>query len=215
MAEAATSTGISGRRILLVMVAIVAVAAIPAVIVPMIFVRAAPPELTDLGTLPPFQLVDDHGRPFTEDALRGHATIVSFVFTRCDTICPTTTMKMTTLQEQTALDDGIKLLSISVDPAYDTPARLAAYAKHYRADDARWRFVTGAPERVHDLVERGFLTNMVPDGVQQNGAPNIAHRGYLMLVDGALAIRGKYETDSLHDLEAIVRAARYLTRTTR
>ena len=61
----------------------------------------APPHLDDHGVLPPFRLDDDTGHEVTNDSLRGHVTIVNFIFTRCDTVCPITSAKMRTVQERT------------------------------------------------------------------------------------------------------------------
>ncbi len=212
MPDAATTH--SGRRTLLVMLAIVAAAAVPAVALPMMLMREKPPHLDDLGTIPAFSLVDERGQPFTEQALRGHATIVSFIFTRCDVSCPITTMKMANLQEKVLLDDGVKLLSITVDPAHDTPERLAEYAAKYHANDTKWRFVTGAPDKVMGLIHDGFMLYTQPTGkTQKNGAPDIAHRAEFFLVDGDLHLRGTFEHDDITRLDALVRAARYLART--
>jgi protein SCO1/2 len=211
----AASSALSGRRTLVIMVAIVLAAAIPAVVIPMVLLRKTP-ELPDLGTIPAFSVVDERGQPFTEAALRGHATIASFLFTRCDTVCPVNTQKMARVQEQVLLDDGVKLLSISVDPAYDTPARLAAYADKFHADPTKWRFVTGDPATVHALIEGGFLSAADPDGkTQKNGAPSIAHAGYFVLVDPELHIRGTYGSSEAGRLDELVRDARYLARTGR
>ena len=113
--------------------------------------------LPDLGSVPAFALTDELGRPFTDSAMRDNVTIVSFIFTRCDTICPVTAMKMERIQEKT-FDVGVavKLVSFSVDPTYDTPPKLAEFAKRYRANPERWRFVTG-PLRQGARADRGTV----------------------------------------------------------
>jgi protein SCO1/2 len=170
------------------------------------------PALKDLGVIPPFALTDETGQPFTESALRGHPTIVSFIFTRCDTICPVTSMKMGRIQDKT-FGDPVKLLSISVDPTYDTPARLAEYAKRYQADPTRWHFITGPADKIHALVEGPFMTSMMREADRPGGVPNIAHGGYFMLVDGDLRLRGMYSSSDVHELDQLIRDARYLART--
>jgi len=208
------ASSLSGRRTLLVMVVIVAIAAVPAVVVPMVLLREKPPHLDDYGVIPAFSLVDERGQAFTEQALHGKATIVSFLFTRCDLECPVTSMKMANIQDKVLLDDGVKLLSITVDPAYDTPERLAAYAAKFHADPTKWRFVTGAPDAVMALIRRGFMLYTAPDGtLQKNGAPSIAHRGDFFLLDGDLHLRGTFEHNDITRIDALIRAARYLART--
>ncbi|MEO6775912.1 MAG: SCO family protein [Kofleriaceae bacterium] len=211
-----TPKRLSGKPILLIMLAIIVLGAIPAVVVPILWTRGKPPKLSDLSTIPPFSLIDERGQPFTEEALRHHPTIVSFIFTRCDTVCPVTSMKMEKIQEKT-FDAGqkIKLLSISVDPTYDTPARLTAFAAKYHADPTRWRFLTGQADAVKALVEGPFLTSMETEAPRPDGIPNIAHGGYFMLVDGNLHIRGMYESNDIHRLDEMMHAARYLARTSK
>jgi len=223
VASAAASNGIPGRRLLIGLLAILAAAVIPAVFLPILACKAADPKLDDFGEVPAFSLTDERGQPFTQEALHGTVTVVSFIFTRCDSICPMTTMKMQGIQEKTFdVADKVKLLSISIDPKYDTPARLAAYATQYHADAARWRFVTGAYDAIHGLVESSFKQNMQLDGTTPGGAPNIAHSGYFALVDTHGHMRasqiddqpaGGYNSREDQRLDQLIRDARYLART--
>lgn len=209
-------TPIPGRRLLIALLVLFAAAVVPAVIVPTLMCRPPDPRLEENDPVGSFALTDERGEPFTDAALRGHATIVSLMFTRCDMICPVTSMKMARLQDRT-FDAGarIKLVSFSVDPAYDTPARLAEYAQRYHADPTRWRFVTGPVEDIRRLVEGPFMNSMVNTGVTASGAPAISHNGYFLLIDGNAHIRGVYDSNDIHKLDEMERAARYLARTGR
>jgi protein SCO1 len=194
------------------MLVVLGLAVIPGVFIPTLVCRRDAPYIRDWGVLPAFTLVDERGQPFTEDALKGHPTIVSFLFTRCDTICPVTTAKMRTLQDKTFdIGDRIKLLSFSVDPVYDTPAVLEAYAKKFSADPERWRFVTGPRDKVKALVEGPLMTSMIDEGGRGN-IPNIAHGGYFLLIDGELHLRGSYDSNDITALDQLERDARYLSR---
>jgi protein SCO1/2 len=177
--------------------------------------RERDPDLPYLGSVPAFDLVDDEGRTFTAEALRGHPTVVNFIFTRCDTICPTIAMKTQRLQDRTQDRKGfpIKYLSISVDPKYDTPARLAEFGGRFKQDPTRWRFLTGAPDRIEKLVTGPLMNTMDPAGTMPSGAPNIVHSGYFLLVDGELNIRGVYDSNDIHKLDELERHARFLART--
>jgi protein SCO1/2 len=188
--------------------------AVASMVLPAFVCRPADPKLDDLGVIPPFALTDDRGAPYTEAALEGHVSIVDFIFTRCDAICPLSTMKMEKIQEKTFdVGDKVMLVSFSVDPEYDTPARLADYAKKYRADGDRWRFVTGPLATVHALIEGPFMINMQRDGKTKSGAPNIAHQGFFLLVDRHRHIRGTYASEDIQRLDEMIRDARYLVRT--
>lgn len=208
---------LGGRRLLLALLGIFLIAVIPAIVGPTLLCRPADPALPVYGTLPPFAFVDDTGAPFTEEALRGHPTIVDFVFTRCDMICPVLSLKMQRLQDKTGDRRGvdIKLLSISVDPTYDTPARLDAYARRFRADPRRWRFLTGPEDAVRALSEGPFMSAMQHVGLSPSGAPDISHSGKFFLVDGDLQIRGMYDSNNVQELDELIRHARFLNRTQR
>lgn len=222
MRDAATPTSmadrlprrIGGKKLLLSLLVVFLIAVIPSVIVPTLMCRGGAPELPDLGTVPAFSLTDEQGHPFTEEALRGHPTIVDFVFTRCDTICPIVSMKMQRVQDK-LLDrraEPIKLLSISVDPAYDTPEKLLAYAQRYAAIPDKWRFITGTVAAVHALVEGPFMNSMTVESVRPSGVPAISHSAYFILVDGDLKIRGIYDSNDVQKLDELLRHARFLAR---
>jgi len=207
---------VPGPRLLVGLLIVLVAAVVPAVVMPTLVCHRADPALDDLGEVGAFALTDERGQPFSDAALHDHVTIVSFLFTRCDTICPVTTMKMQRLQDKT-FDAGaqIKLASFSVDPAYDTPARLAEYAQRYHADPARWRFVTGPVEPMRRLVEGPFMNSMTQEGVTPSGAPAISHSGYFLLVDRHAHIRGAYDSNDIQRLDEMIRDARYLVRTGR
>jgi len=206
-----------GDHLLYGMLALLVATVVPFIVIPALRNREVSPELPDLGEVPAFALTDDAGASFTQEALRNHPTVVDFVFTRCDSICPVVTMKMQRVQEKTGDPKGaaIKMLSISVDPEYDTPARLTEYAKRYGADPMRWRFLTGPADQVRALVEGPFMNSMVREGASPAGAPRISHNGYFLLVDGDLHIRGVYDSNDVQRLDELIHDARYLARTHR
>jgi len=172
--------------------------------------RARPAAPDDYGTVPGFAMHDQTGGALTQEWLAGHVTIVDFVFTRCDTICPLLTLKMARLDEQTKDLPEVRLLSFSVDPKYDTPEVLAAYAAEYKADPARWRFVTGEYDAVRTLVEGALMTAMDDAGKTASGAPDIRHGGHFLLVGPDLKIRGVYDSNDDARLAALARDARAL-----
>ncbi|MBA3456492.1 MAG: SCO family protein [Deltaproteobacteria bacterium] len=209
--------GISGKKLLFGLLGIFLAAVIPAVVLPTLVCTNDGPTLDDLGTVPPFALTDERGLVFTEEGLRGHPTIVNFVFTRCDTICPAISMKMEKLQERLSdrRAEDIKLVSISVDPAHDRPEKLAVYAAQFHARTDKWRFLTGEPDKVRSLVEGPFMTSMRNEGLTPSGAPAISHNGYFVLVDANLVIRGVYDSSDIQKLDQLMHHARFLARTSR
>lgn len=134
------------------------------------------PALPVFGQVPAFQMVDQDGLPVTDADLTGRIHLVGFIYTSCTDICPAITAQMAGMQAELAragLSDRVHLLSITVDPEYDTPERLAAYARVYGADTGTWRFLTGRPNHVRSVVEKGFLVGM--DQVQTEERIHAGH----------------------------------------
>ena len=86
----------------------------------------------------------------------------------------------------------VNLLSVSVDPQYDTPAILSSYAESFGADDKGWSFITGQPGEIEHLVVDGFKTAIGERKETAPGAFDIAHSSKLAVVDRFGAIRGYY-----------------------
>lgn len=108
--------------------------------------------LADLGSAPEVRLIDQHGRPFRLADHQGRALLVSFIFTTCDGTCPATTRELVRVQaalRQAGLwDRRVAFVSITLDPAADTPETLARYASAFECDTAAWHFLTGEPAAV-------------------------------------------------------------------
>src|SRR5262249_9448558 len=83
--------------------------------------------LPDVGQLPPFQLTNSRGQSFAQTGLAGNVWIMDFIFTRCTTVCPRMSDIMRNLQNRFEQISQLRLLSVSIDPDYDTIPRLAEY----------------------------------------------------------------------------------------
>jgi protein SCO1/2 len=129
---------------------------------------------------PDFRLVDQSGEPLALADLRGKLVLLDFVFTRCPGPCPILTGLHAELQRSLApeLLGRVHFVSISLDPAHDTPAALEAYARARGADLANWSFLTGPVAEVEDVVRRyGVGTLRSADGT-------IEHLVVTFLIDG-------------------------------
>lgn len=96
-------------------------------------------------TIPAVDLIDSTGQPvdISRVTAKAERTVISFIFTSCAGICPMITANMTrAVPELDALGDDYQILLISVDPEFDTPARLREYAQRFKAGDSI-RFLTG------------------------------------------------------------------------
>lgn len=158
--------------------------------------RPAPPALPVLGTLPAFALTDQENRPYGSAELRGSVWVAGFIFTRCPTICPAITTTMGRMQHRArGLGQQFRLVSFSVDPQYDTPERLAAYAGQHRASPRTWKFLTGSFDQVKQTVVDGLKIAMAdqPPGGEQDFA-SVMHGTHFVLVDRDGRIRGYYDS---------------------
>lgn len=99
----------------------------------------------------PFQLVDHEGRTVTDENFRGKLMLVFFGFTNCPDICPTELQTMTAALEKLGADaEKVVPILISVDPARDTPEKMAAFVKDF---DPRIVGLTGTPEQVEKAAK--------------------------------------------------------------
>ncbi len=154
-----------------------------------------PPPLPVLGQLAPFELRSEQDRPFGTKNLDGKVWVANFIFTRCPTICPVFSAKMAEVQKLVGpLEPTVHLVSFSVDPAYDQPDKLLAYAERFHANPRVWTFLTGDPEAIKETVISGFKIAVGRDGPADDLA-SIFHGTHFVLVDGRGRLRGYYDSN--------------------
>lgn len=96
-------------------------------------------------TVPQVTLVRDDGKTVSlpDELNDGRPVILNFIYTTCTAVCPLVSHTLSRLQQELGSErDRVHLVSISIDPEEDTPARLAAYAKEYEAGP-EWQHYTG------------------------------------------------------------------------
>jgi protein SCO1/2 len=101
--------------------------------------------LTGNYSVPHLNMVrDDGAKVFLDKELNdGRPVVLNFIFTTCTTICPLSSQVFSLLQRRLGADSRkVHLVSISIDPEQDTPARLRDYAGHFKAG-AGWQHYTG------------------------------------------------------------------------
>lgn len=107
--------------------------------------------------IPDVRLIDTSGESVSlrEFLSSGQPVALNFIFTTCTTICPVMTVTFAQMQRQLGdAADQLRLVSISIDPEYDRPAILDAYAKQFHAGD-NWVFLTGDSNDI-EAVLRSF-----------------------------------------------------------
>lgn len=144
----------------------------------------------------PFALTDQDGNPYGSEQLNEHVFVANFFFSTCPTVCPQMLAHTRELQIELKKRLGpraefVKLISISVDPEKDTPAKLRETAENWDADLNMWRFLTGTREQVWKVVDKSFRTGVTAN--PKNKAEPIIHSPNYVLVDSLGRIRGYYD----------------------
>jgi protein SCO1/2 len=153
-----------------------------------------PSRLAVIQQAPDFALTTQAGDTLKFSDLKGKVLLVSFVFTTCNGSCPATTHRMGKVQEELkarglATGGKVRLLSVTLDPARDTPDVLQNYMRLYDADPADWTFLTGTPERVGKVIKDwGMWAKPAANG-------QLDHPSRVFLVDPRGQVREIYNLD--------------------
>jgi|GEM_PF-1070803 len=171
--------------------------------------RPIPEPLGDLR-VPEFSLVDQDGSPVDQSIFDGRITVLSFVFTHCVLVCPMLTGRMYEQYEHLA-GTNVQFVSISVDPANDTPQRLREYAAAFGVDHARWRFLTGDAETIRRIASESLKFDISDDPEESNRIAlpsgqtmaNIRHPDRMILVGPDRRLIGLYSPNFEDDRAAL------------
>ncbi len=135
-----------------------------------------------------FSLTSSDGSTFQLSDLRGKYILLSFGYTHCPDVCPTTLAQLRVAREQ--LGDAasqIEVVFVSVDPDRDTPRQLQGYA-HAFADD--FRGVTGTREEIDNACAT-FGAKYKIDKTQTQSAAGyeVSHSTYVYVIDPDFQLR--------------------------
>jgi protein SCO1/2 len=154
----------------------------------------------------PFTLVDTHGAVVTERDLLGKPSAMFFGYTGCPDICPTTLLDLTEWMKAMGADaDKLNVVFVTIDPARDTPAKLADYLSSF---DPRIRGLSGTDAQIAAIAKAYHVYyERVPDG---HGGYSMDHTASVFLMDaeGGFAGTLSFEEDpktSLAKLERLVK----------
>lgn len=140
-------------------------------------------------SIPDFQFTDQLERTVNSSEIKDKIWVVNFFFTSCPTICPKMTRNLQSFHDFVRDDVDIRILSFTVDPKRDTPARLKSYADSFRVNHDSWLFLTGEKEDLYRLGNKGFLLSAAVIGADEE---DFIHSENIVLVDQNQQIRGFY-----------------------
>ncbi|SFT65406.1 protein SCO1/2 [Algoriphagus locisalis] len=151
--------------------------------------------------IPEFSFTNQEGKTVGRSDMEGMITIVDFFFTSCPSICPKMSAEMERVNDMFRDEDKVRIMSISIDPTYDTPEILKEYASEHNAVAGKWDFLTGGVQETYDLAKCGFIIPTV-DGM---GVPDdFVHSDKFMLIDEQGRIRGYYSGTSREDVDLLM-----------
>ncbi|MBV9495934.1 MAG: SCO family protein [Acidobacteria bacterium] len=137
-------------------------------------------DLPHLFPVPAETLTRETGKPMSLAENKGYVTVYDFIFTNCAGTCPVMSATMRNLTKKIDKDAKVRFVSISVDPARDTPQQLRDYAMHVRNDD-RWIFLTGQPGQITRLSVEGF--KLAIGGTPQTALEPLLHSNKFAIAD--------------------------------
>jgi protein SCO1 len=154
-------------------------------------------------------LIDQTGKTFQLNSIKGKVVAVTFVYTKCPDVCPLFTAKFASIQrvlEQREKSPTQKnhqkelnylLLTITTDPEYDTPAQLKSYAAHFKPNFSSWLFLTGAKKELSN-VWQDFGVN-----VRKSADGHVQHTALTTVIDRRGMRRVDYYGDKWQEKELV------------
>ena len=154
-------------------------------------------------TVPDFTLTDQAHKRIALSQLRGKVVVMNFIYTSCalPQFCYRMTNHFGVIQNRFAGRDLV-LLSVTFDPGRDTPERLADYARQWKADAARWHFLTGSSGEIERVAAMFGLDYFPDEGL-------INHSVHTVVIDRAGRLRTNVEGNrfTAQQLGDLVKAA--------
>ena len=132
-------------------------------------------------------LIDQTGHRFALSDLRGSVAVVTFVAASCTDACPLVNAQFADAARRLVREaPKVRLITITLDPAHDTPAVMRALAHRFQADPRVWLVASGAPSDVREVMQRfGVVTQRGPHGDAD------AHTTFVYVLDQTGAIHAQ------------------------
>lgn len=167
------------------------------VIIAILWWYSTPDPLPVLGSIPQFEMTDSSNEPFGTEDLSGNIWVADFIFTTCAGPCPVMSTGMADIHNMFLDEQDIRTVTYTVNPDYDTPDVLAAYAERFKADTDQWHFLTAPYEEIQSIIQNGFKMGDIEDIV--------FHSTKFALIDREMNIRGYYTGTESSEVEKLIK----------
>lgn len=141
--------------------------------------------------VPDFELTDQNSKTITNKDMLGKVYLVEFFYSRCPTICPVMNSNMKYIDEQIS-DSDFGIISISIDPANDTPQVLKNHARMIGATSPDWHFLSGDRDYIGNLADRFDIYV----GDKEDDSESLNHSGMIALVDKEGNLRCRFDENN-------------------
>ena len=137
-------------------------------------------DLFTVGSVPQFILTNQDNQRISNKDYQGKVFLVEFFFSTCPTICPIMNQNMRVIDDLFFNNPQFGIVSITINPEFDTPEVLKKHAEDLGVRSKNWNFLTGDQEYIHDLSNKGFN---IYTGQNSKVAGGFEHSGLFALVD--------------------------------
>lgn len=142
------------------------------------------------GQIPSFSFTNQYNNTVTNQHLNEKVYVVEFFFTTCPSICPIMNENMKKVEQALRRKLDFAIVSITINPEYDTPEVLQAYAEKYQVTHPNWHFLTGDRDAIYKLANEGFKLYAASDEASPGG---FEHSGLFALIDKKGNIVSRYD----------------------
>ena len=153
-------------------------------------------QLPVLGPVADITLTNQDGQLATLADFTNQVWVADIVFTRCAGPCPRMTGQMRSLQNLLPEESRAKLVTLTTDPEFDSPAVLKKYGERFGADSNRWTFLTGTKGELAALAAGSLKLGSMPVKAADrlNDVDLFIHTTMFVVVDKHARLRGDFET---------------------
>jgi protein SCO1/2 len=137
-------------------------------------------KLLTIGPAPKFELTNQDNVKISNESYKGKVYVLEFFFTTCPSICPKMNLSMLEIEKTFFGNPNFGIVSITIDPAHDTPQILKDHAKLLGVKSSNWNFLTGDKATIMNLSNKGFNL-YAGENAKVNGG--FEHSGLFALID--------------------------------
>ena len=150
-------------------------------------------------TIPAFSYINQYGDSVTNKKLDGDIYVADFFFTTCPSICPIMQRNMLNVYNAFKDVDGVKIISYTIDPKYDSVPVLKKYADKLGISGNTWWLLQGHKDETYQLA-KSYLVSVQ----EKNPAGEYIHDGYFILIDKQKRIRGTYDGTNADQVKLLI-----------